>query len=312
VRRLAALFVVPTLLLAAACGGNNDKGSSSSSASGLPAITAGAKFGTKPTVAKGKGDPPTKLVTATPVEGDGAVVKKSDYITVNYSGQIYASGKVFDNSYDRGSPFSTQIGTSQVIKGWDQALVGKKVGSRVEMTIPPDLAYGSQAQTSIPANSTLVFVVDVVAATQVPTTAKGTVQQQNDASLPKIGTNTDGKAPSLTVPTAKTPPTKLVSNYVIEGNGKTVKSTNTVVVHYVGALWKTGKPFDSSYTKGQPVTFTLNQLSVKGLSQGLVGKKAGSRVLLVIPPSLGFGTTAQTGIPANSTLAFSVDILAVL
>jgi peptidylprolyl isomerase len=310
VRRLAALFVVPLLLLVAACGSDNK--ASSSSDSGLPAITAGAKFGTKPTVAKGKGDPPKKLVTATPVEGGGAVVKKNDYVTVNYLGQIYASGKVFDNSFDRGSPFSTQIGTSQVIKGWDQALVGKKVGSRVEMTIPPDLAYGSQAQSSIPANSTLVFVADIVSATTVPTSPKGTVSKQDDASLPKVGTNTDGKAPSLTVPTAKTAPTKLVSNYVIEGSGKTVTSTDTVVVHYVGALWKTGKQFDNSYTKGQPVSFTLSQLSVKGLAQGITGKKAGSRVLLVIPPSLGFGSTAQTGIPANSTLVFAVDILAVL
>jgi FKBP-type peptidyl-prolyl cis-trans isomerase len=301
--------VVPVLLLTAACGSSNPTSTSSGSAGGLPKISAGAKFGQKPTVAKATGTAPTKLVTATTVVGTGATVKSGDFIGANYLGQIYGSGTVFDNSYDRGQPITTQIGTGAVIKGWDQALVGQKVGSRVEMSIPPSLAYGSTAQGTIPANSTLVFVVDITSAVTAPASAKGTVQPQNDASLPKVGTNTDGKAPSITVPSGPAP-TKLVSNYIIQGTGKTLKSTDTVVVQYNGVLWQGGKQFDSSYSRGAPISFSLSQV-VKGWSQGLTGKKVGSRVLLVVPPSLGYGSTAQTGIPANSTLVFSVDILAV-
>jgi FKBP-type peptidyl-prolyl cis-trans isomerase len=179
------------------------------------------------------------------------------------------------------------------------------------MVIPPSLGYGSQSvSTTIPANSTLVFVVDIVSTTTVPTTAKGAVVKQTDASLPTVGTNSDGKAPSVTVPTSKTAPTKLVSNYVLEGSGPAVKSTDTVVVQYKGVLWKTGKQFDSSWDR-TPVSFALNGV-IKGWTQGLTGKKVGSRVLLVIPPSLGYGSQAQSTIPANSTLVFAVDILAVL
>jgi FKBP-type peptidyl-prolyl cis-trans isomerase len=308
VRRLAALLLLPTLLLAAACGGSNEK--SSSSDSGLPKITAGAKFGTKPTIAKGVGNPAKDLKVSTPVEGTGTTVRQGDLITANYLGQIYKSGSVFDTSFGK-TPITTLIGTGAVIKGWDQALVGKKAGSRVEMAIPPSLGYGSQAVGTIPANSTLVFVVDIVSTKPVGKSAKGAVQQQNDASLPKVGTNTDGKAPAITVPTGKAEPKKLVDNYVIKGDGKTVKDTDTILVQYKGVLWKTGKQFDSSYDNGSPIQFSLSQV-VPGFQQGLSGKKVGSRVLLVIPPTLGYGSTARTGIPANSTLVFSVDILSVL
>jgi FKBP-type peptidyl-prolyl cis-trans isomerase len=177
--------------------------------------------------------------------------------------------------------------------------------------IPPSLGYGKQAVGSIPANSTLVFVVDIVDTRSVPVSAQGKVVRQDDAGLPKVGANTDGKAPSVAVPTGKGAPTKLVDNYVIEGSGPAVKATDTLLVKYKGVLWKTGKEFDSTYAKSTTARLSLSQV-VKGFGQGLTGKKVGSRVLLVIPPALGYGSTAQGGIPANSTLVFSVDILGVL
>ncbi|WP_392669197.1 FKBP-type peptidyl-prolyl cis-trans isomerase [Streptomyces sp. LN785] len=311
-RRLAGLLVVPLLLLTAACGGN-DKGSDSASASastnGFPAITAGEKFGEKPTLSKGVGDPPKELKTKVISEGDGATLKNGDAIQVNYLGQAWDSTKPFDNSFDRKQPFDLTLGAGMVIKGWDQGLVGKKVGSRVELIIPPDLGYGAQGQGDIKPNATLVFVVDVLKATQIPASAKGTVVPQNDADLPKVGTNTDGKAPSVKIPKTD-PPTKLVSNYVLESKGEVIKATDSVVVNYVGQLWKDGKTFDSTYTQGKTQTFPLAQVTLKGLKNGLVGKKIGSRVLLVIPPDQAFGDKAQQTIPAKSTLVFAVDLLA--
>jgi FKBP-type peptidyl-prolyl cis-trans isomerase len=305
-RRLLTALVVPLVLLAAACGG----GSKDSSSGGVPKITAGAKFGAKPTIAKGTGKAPGQLLTRTAIVGKGKVVKAGDIITANYLGQLYTKGTVFDNSYDQGKPITTVIGKSQVIKGWDKALVGKTVGSRVEMVIPPTLGYGKQAVSTIPPNSTLVFVVDIVGTRSFPTTAKGTTVPQTDASLPKVGTNTDGKQPTITIPKGKKAPTKLVSDYVIEGSGQKVKSSDTVVINYYGVLWSNGKKIDSSYDRGAASKFALNS-TIKGWVQGLAGKKVGSRVLLVIPPSLGYGKTAQGSIPANSTLVFTVDILGV-
>ncbi|MGG8407584.1 FKBP-type peptidyl-prolyl cis-trans isomerase, partial [Streptomyces sp. 12297] len=160
-------------------------------------------------------------------------------------------------------------------------------------------------------NATLVFVVDIVKAKTIPLSATGKTVPQDDKNLPVVGTNTDGKAPSVKVP-AVDAPTKLVSNYVIEGTGPVVKATDTVVVKYVGKIWKGDKAFESTYEQGNTVNWPLDQLTVKGLKDGIAGKKAGSRVLLVLPPDQGFGDKAQGAIPAKSTLVFALDILAVM
>ncbi|NGO75347.1 FKBP-type peptidyl-prolyl cis-trans isomerase [Streptomyces sp. YC504] len=317
-RRLAGLVLVPLLLLStAACG--DDKGSDSDSSSsavskgGLPAITAGEKFGEKPTLAKGKGTPPKDLKVEVISEGKGEPLADGDKAQVNYLGQLWDGDKPFDNSFDRGQPFDVTLGGGGVIEGWQQALKGQKQGSRLEVSIPPELGYGDQGQGDIPPGATLVFVMDVVKATKgTPIPKKiegGKVVDQTDASLPKIGTNEDGKEPEVTIPSDKDAPGKLVSNYVIEGTGDELKATDTVAVSYVGKLWKDGKTFDSSYKNGQPVTFPLNQV-IPGWSKGLEGKKVGSRVLLVVPPADGYGDQAQGPIPAKSTLVFAVDILA--
>jgi FKBP-type peptidyl-prolyl cis-trans isomerase len=181
----------------------------------------------------------------------------------------------------------------------------------VQLVIPPALGYGAQGQGDIKPNATLVFIVDILKATTIPASAKGTDVAQDNIDLPKVGTNTDGKAPSITVP-KKDAPAKLVSNYVIEGDGPAVKASDTLAVKYKGVVWKSGEEFDSSYSRGDaPVSFPLAQV-IPGWQKGLEGKKVGSRVLLVIPPDMAYGDQEQPKIPANSTLVFSVDILAVL
>ncbi len=315
-RRLAGLVLVPVLLLSvAACGDDkaSDSTSDSSSAAGqmkdgLPAVTAGEKFGEKPTLAKGTGTPVKQLKVNVLSKGTDQKVVKGDQIEVNYLGQAWDSDKPFDNSFDRGEPFKLTLGAGEVIPGWEQGLEGQQVGSRVEIGIPPELGYGAQGQGDIKPNATLVFVVDILKATTVPKSAEGTDVPQTDASLPKVGTNTDGKAPSLSKPEGDAP-TKLISNYVIEGKGEPVKSTDTLTVNYQGVLWKDGKKFDSSYDRGAPASFSLAGV-IPGWTKGLEGKKVGSRVLLVVPPDQGYGDQAQGPIPAKSTLVFTVDILA--
>lgn len=311
-RRLAGLLVVPLLLLStAACG---DSGSDSAQTkNGVPAITKGAKFGEEPTLSQGKGTPPKDLKVEVISEGDGPALKKGDVAQVNYLGQVWDGKEPFDQSFGKGKPFDVTIGAGQVIKGWDQGLEGKKVGSRLELVIPPALGYGEQGSgEKIKPNATLVFVVDIVKGTSIPASATGKEVPQDDKDLPKVGTNTDGKEVSVAVPKDVTPPAKLVSNYVLESDGAVVKDTDSVVVKFNGKTWKDDKTFESTYTSGQSVTWPLSELSVKGLKEGIVGKKAGSRILLVIPPDQGFGDKEQGTIPANSTLVFSLDILAVM
>lgn len=93
--------------------------------------------------------------------GTGQEAKNGDTVTVNYVGTL-ENGTKFDSSYDRNQPFSFTIGAGQVIKGWDLGVVGMKVGGKRKLVIPPDLGYGNQAQGSIPANSTLIFEIELV------------------------------------------------------------------------------------------------------------------------------------------------------
>lgn len=94
--------------------------------------------------------------------GTGAEVKSGDTVVMHYSGTL-ENGKKFDSSYDRGQPFTTQIGVGQVIQGWDLGVPGMKVGGKRKLTIPADLAYGSQgAGGIIPPNATLIFDVELV------------------------------------------------------------------------------------------------------------------------------------------------------
>ncbi|MBR8640833.1 FKBP-type peptidyl-prolyl cis-trans isomerase [Streptomyces tuirus] len=280
----------------------------------LPAVTAGNKFDEKPTVAKGSGEPSKQLAVKTLIAGSGKAVAENDFVVANYLGQVWNTAKVFDNSYDRKTRLAIQLSQGRIIDGWRYALAGKKAGSRIEMAVPPTWGYGSQGnpQAGIKGTDTLVFVVDVQDTFNATSSAEGEKVPQEDADLPKVGTNTDGKAPSIEVPKAAAPK-KLVAEYVLEGDGEKVAAEDSVLVQYKGVLWDGGKEFDSSYANKQLVSFSLQQV-VKGWAQGLTGKKVGSRVLIVIPPELGYGDNPPqgSGIKKDSTLVFSVDILAKL
>lgn len=117
---------------------------------------------TKPTVGPGQGEL-KKLTVTTLVKGKGPAVKAGQQITTNYVGVFYKDGKEFDSSWSRNEPATFPIGVGQVIKGWDQGLVGVPVGSRVQLDIPGDLAYGEQSVGGRPGGP-LRFVVDVLAA----------------------------------------------------------------------------------------------------------------------------------------------------
>ena len=94
--------------------------------------------------------------------GEGSEVEKFDIVTVNYTGTL-EDGTKFDSSLNPGrTPFRFTVGAGQVIKGWDEGLMGMKVGGKRKLTIPPELGYGSRDNGPIPANSTLIFDIDLL------------------------------------------------------------------------------------------------------------------------------------------------------
>lgn len=136
----------------------------SASPSGLPTVEFPDGNDKAPTVTIPKAAAPTSLQQATLIEGDGPVVKANQFIAAHYHGVLWKDGKVFDSSWQRGTVADFPIGAGAVIPGWDKALVGKKVGSRVLLVVPPAEGYGQQGnpQGGISGTDTLVFVVDIL------------------------------------------------------------------------------------------------------------------------------------------------------
>ena len=94
--------------------------------------------------------------------GDGQEVEKFNIVTVNYTG-LLENGTKFDSSLNPGrTPFRFTVGAGQVIKGWDEGLMGMKIGGKRKLTIPPELGYGNRDNGPIPANSTLIFEIDLL------------------------------------------------------------------------------------------------------------------------------------------------------
>lgn len=101
------------------------------------------------------------LVIEDLIQGQGTEASEGKMVTVHYTGTL-TDGTKFDSSVDRGTPFNFQLGIGQVIKGWDLGVKGMKIGGKRKLTIPPSLGYGSRAIGPIPANSTLIFEVELL------------------------------------------------------------------------------------------------------------------------------------------------------
>ena len=130
-----------------------------------------------------------------------------------------------------------------------------------------------------------------------------------DTSSKELAAIEERGKPEVTVPPA--PATELKITDLVEGTGPAVQPTDSVTVHYVGVGQQSGKEFDSSWSRGEPISFPLNGV-IKGWSEGLVGMKVGGRRELVIPGSLAYGPNPPSpDIAPDETLVFVVDLVAI-
>ena len=299
-RRVIAL--VPVLLLVVACSGSGGSGGSGGSANGtLP--TATGSYGEKPTITFPSGNPSSTLQKFVLHQGTGAVVVAGDTLVANYLAQIW-KGSIFGNSYDGHVPAGFPIGAGKVIPGFDEALVGAAVGSRVLLVVPPDKGYGSagNSQIGVKPTDTLVFVVDVVASYRPKSGGDPhAVPQHVPAGLPKV-TGALGKQPTVTVPKGTKTPTKMKTILLDKGTGAAVTPW-CVVVQYVAVDW-TGKAAGSTWQEGSgsPACVPIGNSAQPTPFDGLVGLPIGSRVLIEVP--------AKAGAKATTADAVAVDIVA--
>lgn len=237
----------------------------------------------KPEVVVPDGPAPTELEIDDLIVGDGKTAEPGDLLIMNYVGVRHADGVEFDASWNRGTTFNFTLGSGRVIQGWDQGIEGMKEGGRRLLSIPPDLAYGSGGQgDDIPPDTALVFVVDLVQALTPPD-----------------------------VENAPAPVTELEVTVLEEGDGETIEPGTVVEMHYRAVLQTTGEVFASSWEGGQPAAFEVAadpSQAIPAWDMGLVGRKVGDTIRMVIPPELGI--VDQSGqIPADATIITEMTIL---
>ncbi|NNE28073.1 MAG: FKBP-type peptidyl-prolyl cis-trans isomerase [Saprospiraceae bacterium] len=231
-------------------------------------------------------------------EGDGqGNPAKTDLITAHYHGTLL-DGSTFDSSVERGSPFEFQLGG--VIKGWQESIPLLSKGGKGTFMIPSSLAYGTRgAGAKIPANSPLVFEIELIDFQDPVAVEKGRLAKQEAAIMDYAKTN------NLTLEK-----TEKGVYYMIErkGTGTTHPDISSKVkVHYHGTLLD-GTVFDSSVERGEPIEFGLNQV-IPGWQDGIPVLTKGAKGKLIIPSSLGYGPRPAGKIPPHSVLVFDVELL---
>lgn len=255
-----------------------------------------------PVIAAGSGsEPSSKVLVKTLKEGDGAVVCPGATIKANYVGTLW-DGTVFDSSYKRGEP--SEFSLNQVVKGWTYGLAHAHVGDRVELVIPASLGYGGQARGNIPANSTLVFVVDIVGvATQ--DVADDSVLSSGVATGEELPagitvTGEPGVEPTLTIDESVSAPTEQKVYTIYKGAGEALTADQTVLYkQVVGGFGAKGQTQS---------TWSQDALQAPVAQADLVGTTVGSRILIVVPIPPQEAQSGQEAAPAQATV-FVVDIV---
>lgn len=323
---LLVTAMLPASLALAACGSNDEE------LEGFDAVSVTGDVGEAPEIDwKGTlaaGDAESKVIS----EGDGDAIAKDDVVLLNftiangYTHKISYTTYLDEEKHDYNVGSLVKIGAKSepqsVADLLTQSLVaelepGTKVGSRIAVTVGSDklledyignsTVQQAMASMDIGNEDGLLIVADVTALA-----APAGAAQKAPAWAPKI-VEKDGVPASLDFAGAPAPTGDLEVATLVKGDGPVVKSGQKILASYLGQIPKGKKPFDESYSAGRGLEAVVGGDAasvVKGWSQGLVGLPVGSRVLLQIPPKLGYGNKAQgEDIPANSTLYFIVDIL---
>lgn len=229
----------------------------------------------------------TQLEILDIVEGTGPEATAGTLVDVDYVGVLACNGREFDASYNVGQSFPFALGNGQVIPGWDQGVEGMRVGGQRQLTIPSNLAYGDAGSGPIPPNADLVFVVELHSVTE-PVSPE-------DQPEPVRPDSASGELEVLDLQ---------------DGTGATLTSGDIVLAHLYAEAFSTGEVFTSTWAEGSlPIRIGVDQTTLPGLAEGLVGMKEGGVRQLVIPPDLAFGAEGNEGVGPDETIIVIVELL---
>lgn len=306
-RRSLAAAPAALLLLTglAACG--SDGGGTS-----IEGLTVSGDFGKEATVEVDGFDveePLSEIV----IEGDGAEVSDDTAVRYRFAVAKGADGSEVLSNFSEPDPESLNV-TDQPpeIK---EAITGAAIGSRVVLAAPVADVLGEEGapQAGLAPEDDVIFVFDLLEEAPQPLSGPQGEDVDPPADAPVVKIDGD-QVTGLDFSTAPTKaPGELEVITLVEGEGEEVAAGDTVTVNYLGTKWGEGtEPFDNSYERGEPTQFPLSEGGlIDGWVQGLEGVAVGSRVLLVVPPELGYGQQGNPDIDVTGkdTLVFVIDVL---
>lgn len=277
-------------------------------------ITVTGAFRTKPTVTFPASGPPKQLTEQTLIPGSGPPVAAGDTLIIDYLGEIWptkigSQPKVFDSSFARGAPDGFVIGTGAVIPGFDKTLPGKRLGTRMLLSIPPADGYGASgnSQAGISGTDTLVFVIDLLADYKPDASAPGVADSQVPATgWPKI-TGAPGQQPQITSVAGVAAPTAPTSKLLVKGSGAKIDPSKTLVLQLVQSDIATGKQTQSTWGK-QPQL--ISGQTVLSVATALNGQNIGARAVALLPATPAQPATATAPAqPASPAEVLVVDVV---
>lgn len=235
-------------------------------------------------------------------EGDGTHPDSNSIVNVHYKGYLLDSARtVFDSSYERGEPIEFPL--KNVIKGWQESIPLLQIGQKGTFLIPSEIAYGPRgAGSDIPPNTVLAFDVELLDHFKPEEKAKRQAEKDQKAIIAYLSDK--GMV---------TQKTESGIHYSIDrkGTGKNPTADDIVKVHYKGTLLD-GIVFDSSYERGEPISFPLNRV-VPGWQESIPLLQEGGKGTFLIPSALAYGERGAGGvIPPNAVLNFEVELIQVM
>lgn len=259
------------------------------------AITVSGAFGKTPVVAVKGALKATNVQRTITIKGSGALSVTGDTINAHLS--------LFDGTGKKLVDQDAQVPLGNtVLPVFRDALSCVAYGSRTVVTAPAGQVYqGNTLPAGVKAADTLILVTDIKSKYTPPAPPKPTPWT---AQVPKV---TFDAAGTPTLKLAGKPITQFALKVLRSGSGAVVKSGDNVTVNYQGTNWNTGKIFDQSYGRG-PASFTTSGV-IPGFGGALVGQKVGTRLVVTIPPKLGYGVAASSNGLGGQTLVFVIEIL---
>ncbi|MFK7916538.1 MAG: FKBP-type peptidyl-prolyl cis-trans isomerase [Ilumatobacter sp.] len=238
------------------------------------------------------GEVSNELVTTVLTDGTGAEAVDGDTVVVDYVGVRSVDGEEFDNSYERGQPFPVTLGSGSVIQGWEDGLVGAQTGARIQLDIPPALAYGETARSEvIRENEPLTFVIDV----------RAVISPGDPSDAPT--------EPGVELSTGEGVADTVFED-LTEGDGEILECGDTAVIRYVNFRGDNGVAIESNWG-ADPLQVPFGDNLLPGLLEGMEGMQVGGLRAVTVPPEDGFGPDGnpQGGLPADTDMIFVIELI---